>query len=91
MPVFKLLFFRDVKNKLRKNFVVPVLSDKWKCLSTQISYDLDKIYLPFAMLRKKSKFYVKIILSKAESGANPKGFFEDLNPQSRYASVPICP
>ena len=55
MPVFKLLFFDDVKNKLRKNFVVPVMSDKG-CLSTQISYDLDKNYLSFVMLIKKSKF-----------------------------------
>ena len=87
MPVFRLLFFRDVKNKLRKNFVLPVLSDNEKCLLTQISYDLDKKYLSFGMLKK-----IEIVcyhFSRNKIVRQSEGIFEDLNPQSRSQSPMI--
>ena len=45
--------------------------------------------IPFIRdVERKSKVSF-IIFSKAESGTNPKGFFEDLNPQSRFQTPRI--
>lgn len=105
MPVFKLLFFDDVKNKLRKNFVVPVMSDKG-CLSTQISYDLDKIYLSFAMLKENQKsvlsFFQKqsrapirrdflrtLILNQDSKPQGSDFFYSGLDQKSHIRGMPV--